>query len=96
MSEITDFLFSENYERASSNRKAGELLKDTIEHGGDRKSKLPEVTLKDINISKRDSSNWQRIADIPEESNSNLAVLCDCSDRYVRMLKKEMKTPGVS
>ena len=55
--------------RLYAERRAGEILKETVEHGGDRKSKSrsTESTLKNIGISKNQSSNWQHIADIPEE-----------------------------
>ena len=53
------------------------MLKETVNPGNPTgtnqyEEKLPDVTnapkLSEIGISKRDSSNWQRIADIPEES----------------------------
>jgi hypothetical protein len=46
-------------------RKAGELLPEQITRGGDPKSH--DTTLKDLNISRDQSSNWQRIAEIPED-----------------------------
>jgi len=46
-------------------RKAGELIPKQIITGGDPKSH--DVTLKDLNISKMQSSRWQLIASIPEK-----------------------------
>ena len=50
-------------------RKAGEMLSETVEHGGDRKSESSShaVTLKNLGIGRMDSSRWQSIASIPEE-----------------------------
>ena len=49
-------------------RWAGELLKDEIRSGGDRKSKSRSqaVTLIDMGISRNQSSKWQKIASITE------------------------------
>jgi hypothetical protein len=49
-------------------RRIGEMLGETIEHGGDRKSKSHDATLKlsDLGITKSDSSRCQAIAAIPE------------------------------
>ena len=52
-------------------RKAGELLKETELNKGaatvsNDTTALPK--LKDIGITRDQSSNWQRIANIPEES----------------------------
>ena len=45
-------------------RKLGMLLKGQVEHGGDRKSKSDDMTLKTIpdGISRDRSSRWQTIA----------------------------------
>lgn len=54
--------------KARADRKCGEWLKGNIEHGGDRKTKsrLQDVTLKNIGVSKIESHRLQRIAEIPE------------------------------
>ena len=51
-------------------RRAGELIPEQIEHGGDRKteSSLHRDRLKDLDISESQSSRWQAIASIPEET----------------------------
>ena len=63
--------------RLYAERKAGELLKETELNKGILKEgdKLPVVNkedygvkLSELGISKNQSSNWQRIADIPEEN----------------------------
>ena len=50
-------------------RRAGELIPEQIEHGGDRKteSSLHHERLKDLDISESQSHRWQTIAKIPEE-----------------------------
>jgi len=49
-------------------RKLGEILKETVAHGGERKSKSRARTLKTIpeGISRDQSSCWQTIAELPE------------------------------
>ena len=48
--------------KARADRKCGEWLKGNIEHGGDRKTKsrLQDVTLKNIGVSKIESHRLQR------------------------------------
>lgn len=46
-------------------RRAGELLRDVITHGGAPESHA--VTLGDLGIQKQTASRWYSIADIPEE-----------------------------
>ena len=63
---------AEMYARAiklEAQRKAGEFLKEEIQQGGDRRSKSSHTTLKlsDINVTRDQSSNWQKLADIPED-----------------------------
>jgi N6-adenosine-specific RNA methylase IME4 len=52
-------------------RKAGELLREVVRRGGDRRSKVtPDdhapPTLTDLGVSKNESAKWQRIASMPE------------------------------
>ena len=53
-------------------RKAGEILQETVQHGGDRKSKYHDDTLipklNDMGVSRLQSSRWQQIASIPEDN----------------------------
>jgi hypothetical protein len=64
--------------RIRAERRAGQLLKEMKEngqrennHGGDRKSRSRSSTMKttlaDIGVSKDQSSQWQRLAEIPEK-----------------------------
>lgn len=50
-------------------RRCGELLGETVQHGGDRKSKYHEGSLKldALGISHNQSSRWQRLAAVPED-----------------------------
>ena len=50
-------------------RKAVEMLAETVEHGGDRKSESSShcARLKNLGLTYSDSSRWQSIASIPEE-----------------------------
>ncbi len=50
-------------------RRAGQVLKEKVKHGGDRKStsRSQDSTLKDLGITKNESSKWQKIAEIPED-----------------------------
>lgn len=58
--------------RIRAERKAGEMIRANpqIRQGGDRKSKYHDDTLKldDLGISKLQSSRWQKLANIPEET----------------------------
>ncbi len=55
--------------KARAERRAGELIPEQIEHGGDRKteSSFHHERLKDLNISETQSHRWQAIASIPEK-----------------------------
>jgi hypothetical protein len=48
-------------------RKRGEWLRDTLDHGGDRRSvsRFPRVNLKSLGITRKESHVLQRIASIP-------------------------------
>jgi len=64
---------AEMYARAiklMAQRKAGCFLKEMPKVQGARPTGLPDGTpqLKDIGISKKQSSNWQKLAEIPEET----------------------------
>lgn len=50
-------------------RRAGEMLAENVQRGGDRKSKFHDGTLKltEIGVDKKQSHRWQRIAGIPED-----------------------------
>ena len=49
-------------------RKAGEVLAETVSRGGDRKtgSKSHDGTLKTLGINKNQSARWQQAASVPE------------------------------
>jgi 16S rRNA G966 N2-methylase RsmD len=55
--------------KARADRKCGEWLKDNVKQGGDRKteSKSSMSTLKDLGVTKDESSRLQKIASIPED-----------------------------
>lgn len=56
--------------RVRSERRCGELLKETVQHGGNRKSKSDGSTLKtlaEMGVTKDQSSNWQKLAEVPEK-----------------------------
>lgn len=48
-------------------RRLGEMIASTFPHGGDRKSRCPDVTLNDAGITNKQSSRWQSEARVPEE-----------------------------
>jgi hypothetical protein len=54
--------------RLRAERKCGQLLREQVEHGGDRRSvsRSHDVTLNDLGISKKQSSDWQRLAEVPD------------------------------
>ena len=60
--------------RVRAERRAGELLRDTEKHPAGRPSKSVErddqlpPTLTEMNITKDQSSQWQRLASVPEET----------------------------
>ena len=71
-----------------SERRAGELLKETAKQGGDRQSEQGKAmsngtTLVDMGISRDQSSKWQKMANIPEEKFEN----------YIEV-QKELSTAG--
>lgn len=55
--------------RIRAEERCGELLEAQLQHGGDRRSRSrsDDPTLKDLGISKQQSSDWQRLAAIPTE-----------------------------
>lgn len=60
--------------KARADRKCGEWLKVNIKHGGDRKteSKSQHTTLKDVELTKSESSRLQKIANISDERFENI------------------------
>jgi hypothetical protein len=54
-------------------RKCGELLAQTVEHGGDRKteSRSNHSTLNDIGLTRDQSSRYQQLAAMPDDSPLN-------------------------
>lgn len=53
--------------RLRAERKAGELLAKRDMHGGDRRSRSAGPILKPLGISPDQSSQWQRLAEVPAE-----------------------------
>lgn len=55
--------------KARIDRKCGEWLKENIKHGGQNKKARSNIvtSLKEINLSKNESSRLQKVADIPEK-----------------------------
>lgn len=57
--------------KVRAERKAGQMLAETVQHGGDRKSesasKSQAATLTDLGINKSQSSRWQKLAAVPED-----------------------------
>lgn len=64
---VAERQFYEIRERAE--RKSGELLAEREMHGGDRRSESRSdvTTLKGLGITKQQSSDWQRLAQVPVE-----------------------------
>jgi len=80
-------------------RRAGELLGETVNHGGDRKteSRSNDTTLNDIGVTKDQSSKWQKIASIPEKKFENyLSVQKELSTAGIlKEIKKEKRKLAV-
>ena len=53
--------------RLRAERKAGQILSKMEMRGGDRRSKSRPTTLKEVGVSRDQSSKWQKLADVPEE-----------------------------
>jgi hypothetical protein len=53
--------------RLRAERKAGQILKKQQRQGGDRRSKSRGGTLKDDGISRRQSSDWQKLGDVSDD-----------------------------
>jgi len=67
---------AENKRSFRHDRKCGEWLKENVKQGRPEKGNKMLPFLKDINVSKNESSRLQKIADIPDKS-SNLLHLQD-------------------
>lgn len=53
--------------RLRAERRCGKLLREREMHGGDRRSRSDHATLKPLGVSKQQSSDWQQLAEVPEE-----------------------------
>ena len=77
--------------RIRAERKAGEMIRANpqIRQGGDRKSKYHDDTLKldDLGISKLQSSRWQKLANIPEETIEDDAGLVQSEHNFAGFCK---------
>lgn len=71
--------------KARADRKCGEWLKENIEHGGDRKteSRSNVATLKDLDLTKSESSRLQKIAEIPEKKFEDILVEAEIEVRKI-------------
>lgn len=80
---------AEMYARAiklEAQRKAGEFLSETIQHGGDQ-SKSSGTTLTKIGITRDQSSKWQELAELPVEDFEKIKI----GKRSVKGALKELK-----
>ena len=81
-------------------RRAGEMLREMDLHGGDRKSKLHDATLKldDLGINRTQSSRWQSIAGMPEGRGATidqLKALCKDDKEALDLIDQELtRKPG--
>lgn len=48
-------------------RKAGVLIPEQFPHGGDRKARSYDATLKEVGITRDQSSRWQQEARVPDK-----------------------------
>ena len=78
--------------RLHAERKAGEILKETINHEGGRPPEKPlhddRVILSNLGITWRDSSNWQTISELPKEKFEVYII-------ETKEKKKELTTKGI-
>lgn len=77
--------------RIRAERRAGTFLGvDGPKHGGDRKSesRSTDLTLKKLDVTKNESSDWQRIAEIPSEN-------FESHIEKIKEEKRELTTAGV-
>jgi hypothetical protein len=72
--------------RLRAERKAGQLLAKQNNHGGDRRSisRSPETTLKDLGISRDQSSQWQKAAQVEWRGGYN-AAQSSAAANYLRL-----------
>lgn len=82
-------------------KRAGELLATTMQHGGDRKSRSPNaiLKLKDIGVNPGQSARWKKIASVPESTfrehiESTKASGRELTTASVLKLAKKLPTNG--
>lgn len=84
--------------KVRAERKCGEMLRETISHGGDRKSesRSSNPTLIDVGLTKDESSRYQKLAAMPEEHFETAiataqATAGQVSSAYMLRMADEMK-----
>jgi len=85
--------------RVRAERRAGELVKlsqqnGEVTHGGDRESRSRRTTLKDVEISRDQSSKWQQLAAVPEEQFEKLVAEPHMSTEGIIAAAKPMYPQG--
>jgi len=86
-----------------SSARGGEILADTVKHGGDRRSSLQRESLKDVGISHTQSHRWQKMASVlfwswkRRKEKKNLGrFMVEGRERLVPKMPKDSAVDGVT